>query len=297
MAADLDILISSGEDPLLNIEYHRHFSHALAFIPFGALLVSGFLFLFLPKRLSFATLYLYSFLGYATSGLLDACTSYGTQLLLPFSTSRVAWNIISVVDPIFTLPLLVLLVVCLWKQKQILAKVAGLFALFYFALGTTQNFRAQSYQSQLMESRGHDASTLRAVKPSLANLILWRSVYECGGTFYVDALRLGTFSDNQIYLGDSAPAFSAEAHELELSETALEDIERFDHFSEGFVAYSPSEPNFLIDIRYSPLPNSISPLWGIHLQETTETGHLSFETRRQISETQKRNFLKMIKGK
>lgn len=35
---DADILIRSAADPLLAIEYHRHFTHAFAFIPFGGLL-------------------------------------------------------------------------------------------------------------------------------------------------------------------------------------------------------------------------------------------------------------------
>ena len=40
MAADLDILIRSTTDPLLSLQYHRHFTHALAFIPIGGLLCS-----------------------------------------------------------------------------------------------------------------------------------------------------------------------------------------------------------------------------------------------------------------
>ena len=38
MAPDLDVLIRSAEDPLLFLEYHRHFTHALVFIPIGGLL-------------------------------------------------------------------------------------------------------------------------------------------------------------------------------------------------------------------------------------------------------------------
>ena len=44
LAPDLDILISSIDDPLLFIEYHRHFSHSLIFVPLGALIISLFLF-------------------------------------------------------------------------------------------------------------------------------------------------------------------------------------------------------------------------------------------------------------
>ena len=42
LAPDLDVLISSSEDPLLFLEYHRQFTHSLIFIPFGSLFVSFF---------------------------------------------------------------------------------------------------------------------------------------------------------------------------------------------------------------------------------------------------------------
>ena len=81
MSADLDILINSSHDPLLALEFHRHFTHSLFFIPIGALLVTLFLKAILFRySFSFKKIYFFSFLGYATHGLLDACTSYGTLL-------------------------------------------------------------------------------------------------------------------------------------------------------------------------------------------------------------------------
>ncbi|WP_019218287.1 metal-dependent hydrolase [Legionella tunisiensis] len=44
-------------------------------------------------------------IGYATHGLLDACTNYGTVLFWPFSERRVYWDLISIIDPFFTVPL------------------------------------------------------------------------------------------------------------------------------------------------------------------------------------------------
>ncbi len=38
---DMDVLIRSASDPLLAIEYHRHFTHALAFIPVGGLIAAA----------------------------------------------------------------------------------------------------------------------------------------------------------------------------------------------------------------------------------------------------------------
>ena len=46
LAADLDIFIRSSSDPLLFLEYHRHFSHSIFFIPFGALICSIVFFIY-----------------------------------------------------------------------------------------------------------------------------------------------------------------------------------------------------------------------------------------------------------
>ena len=85
MAPDLDVLINSEKNPLLSIEYHRHFTHSFFFIPFGALLIAAFYYLFLKNKFTFKRIYVISFLAYSTHGLLDACTSYGTLLFWPFS--------------------------------------------------------------------------------------------------------------------------------------------------------------------------------------------------------------------
>jgi len=75
LLADADVLIRSTEDPLLFLENHRHFTHALFFIPAGALLASLLLWPFLRKQLGFKRIYFYALLAYATAGFLDACTS------------------------------------------------------------------------------------------------------------------------------------------------------------------------------------------------------------------------------
>ena len=87
VAPDLDVLIQSSTDPILFLEYHRQFSHSLFFIPFGSLIVAALIFPLFKKSMSFKTIYIASFLGYATHGLLDACTSYGTLLFWPFSNA------------------------------------------------------------------------------------------------------------------------------------------------------------------------------------------------------------------
>ena len=64
LAPDLDVLISSSEDPLLFLEYHRQFTHSLIFIPFGSLLVSLFCWKLFKHGLNFqrSVLILFSWL-------------------------------------------------------------------------------------------------------------------------------------------------------------------------------------------------------------------------------------------
>ncbi len=94
--ADADIFIQSANDPLLLLDYHRHFTHAIAFIPIGALIGALVCWPFVRKNINFSRLYFFAFLGYLFSGVLDAFTGYGTRLLLPFSDDRIAVNLISV---------------------------------------------------------------------------------------------------------------------------------------------------------------------------------------------------------
>ena len=123
LLADADVFISASNDPLLNVEFHRHFSHALIFIPVGALIAALLLWPLLRKRLAFKRIYWYAFLGYATAGLLDACTSYGTHLLWPFSDTRIAWSIIAIIDPVFSLVLTVALILGFKYYKPTAARM------------------------------------------------------------------------------------------------------------------------------------------------------------------------------
>ena len=50
IAPDIDVLIRSDNNPLLFIEYHRHFTHSLVFVPFGGFILSFFLYLIFLKK-------------------------------------------------------------------------------------------------------------------------------------------------------------------------------------------------------------------------------------------------------
>ena len=188
LAPDLDVLIRSQNDPILFLEYHRQFSHSLFFIPLGSLIVALLIFPLFKKSMSLKTIYTASFLGYATHGLLDACTSYGTLLFWPFSNERVTWNNISIIDPLFTIPALILIGIAIKTRKKIFSFFAIGWITFYLSLGFVQYERALSAAIELAESRGHVAERM-TLKPSFGNLILWKSIYQYEEDFYVDAIR------------------------------------------------------------------------------------------------------------
>lgn len=297
IAADLDILIQSENDPLLTIEFHRHFTHSLFFVPLGALLVALVLWPFLRKRLSFSRLYLFTFLGYCLSGVLDAFTSYGTHLLWPLSDARIAWNTISVIDPVFTLILLIAGIIAFRKHAHTAARVGLLLAALYMSFGWMQLQRAHTLAEELIAERGHQAQSV-LVKPTLANLVLWRSVYEVDGKFYVDAIRVGLWSDSRIYPGESIKkfVFDRDLDQVPAESVLATDIARFSHFSDGYLAIRPEQPDVLIDVRYSNLPMTVAPLWGIEINPDQPGQHAKYALYRDASHQTRQIFLSLLLG-
>ncbi len=294
MAPDLDTLIQSRTDPLLFLEFHRHFTHALAFVPIGALICALVFFWSVRKRMTFRETYLYCLLGYGSHGLLDACTSYGTQLLWPFSSERIAWNVISVVDPLFTLPVLALVALAALAGRRRYACAALGWALAYLAFGQVQLTRAETAGYQHALGRGHDPVRLEA-KPSLGNLVLWKVIYEHDGRYYVDAVRAGV--SPQVIAGESIEKLDIDKHFpwLEPGSAQARDVERFRRVSDDFVAVSADAPERIVDMRYSMLPNEIEGFWAIRLDpDAGPDEHVEFLTTRENAPEQARRFLAML---
>ena len=283
MAPDLDVLIRSSTDPMLFLEYHRQFTHALVFIPIGALVCALAFYTFAKSVLTFRQLYLVCLLGYATHGLLDACTTYGTQLFWPFADTRVAWNSVSIIDPLFTLPLLVLAGLTLARANPWYARGAMVWALTYLMFGVMQRDRAEDMGMALAAQRGHEPVRLSA-KPGFANLLLWKVVYETNDHFYVDAVRVGVtpvwFEGDRVRKLDQL----VDLPWLTSGSQQARDLLRFDWFSMGYLAMDPTEANHVIDIRYSMLPHEIKALWGIRFDPLAGPDtHVQYVTNRPMN--------------
>ena len=300
LLADADALIRSSDDPLLTLEYHRQFTHSLIFIPVGALLASLILwpvFKVFGQPFGFRRIYLYALLGCATSGLLDACTSYGTHLLWPFTGERIAWSIISIFDPLFSLILGAVMFVGLRWRKTLPARIGLLLAAAYLSIGWLQHQRVEDAMHATALLRGHEAERL-TVKPTMGNLLLWRSIYRSGKLYHVDAVRVGLGGTARVYPGNTVRAF--DLHQdmpgLSSASTLHQDIRRFDMFSDGYLALHPDDPGLIGDVRYAMLPTSARPLWGIRLDMRHPEAHVQFETSRWMSIREIEQFIGMLRG-
>ena len=278
MAPDLDVLIRSKADPLLFLEYHRQFTHSLVFIPFGGLVCATIFYWLIGKRnkLSFKETWVYCTLGYATHGLLDTCTSYGTLLFWPFSNERLTWNNISIIDPLFTLPILGLVIAAAKTSKRKYSVIAVIWAISYLSLGIYLNSTVEKIGKKIAKDRGHKIVRI-STKPSFGNLILWKIIYETNDKFYIDAVRLGF--KQKIFPGENINKINLNKSFPWLKENSQQakDVKRFKWFSNNYIAINPFNKNQIIDIRYSQFPNEIGGLWGIELsKEKSESDHIKW---------------------
>ena len=295
MAPDLDVLIRSSNDSLLYIEYHRQFTHSLAFIPIGSLAVALVLWPLLRKRISFGWLYLWAALGYASHGLLDAFTSYGTQLFWPFSDARVALNWISVIDPLYSLPLLGLLALGVWRKRWLGIALAWVWLVGYMSLAAIQNHRAEAILVDWAEYVGIPIERVVA-KPAFANIVLWRGLIDDGEEFHLVAIRIVPGTVHWLWPGGAVERFRLEGFDPD--RRLGHDLRRFDHFSSGwlfrFPDYDEGDEWFVGDFRYAIDPGSQRPLWGVMFNPQDPDSPARYTTPRRVTEEEQAAFFNRL---
>lgn len=290
---DLDVFIRSAEDPLLVLEYHRHFSHSLLFAPLGAVLATFLLWPLWRNHFTRLRAYSISLTGYISACLLDACTSYGTYLLWPLPFEAVALSIVAVIDPAFTLVLAIALIFSLARKP---AAVYGMFAgiLYLVAFGGLQHKRAhQTAKNWATERQMMDARI--EVKPTLANLLLWRTLVVHQNQIYANAVFLPPFGEAMWYEGASRALFDPNTYPKE--SRAYKDLQRFYHLTNGMLIADPDNPQRIGDGRYAMLPHSLVPLWGIEINISKPDETPKFFTQRDNSPMVRNTFLQMLFGR
>lgn len=291
MVPDLDVLIRDAGDPLLQVELHRHFSHALLI---DALLGALAAWWVAARTHTAWSAWLPGLMCAALSAaLLDACTSYGVHLLWPFAEGRIAWSIIAVVDPLYTLPLLLLAALAVWRPSRVAAAAALMFASTYLALGFVQQQRVEWTLQTLVATRGHQMER-HVVKPTIGNLLLWRTLYESEGRVHADAIRAG--STLLVYPGVDAPLIEPGELGLPADSVLAGDVTRMYRLSQAYFVRHPTRSDVYGDARFAMQPDAIEPMFGIAVDPAAPEAHAAFVELRTLGPDALRRFKAMLWG-
>jgi inner membrane protein len=157
---DLDVALYLFYDKFDMLSIHRGFSHSILFSLLAAFLIAYiFKKIEWTKKINYWRLWIFTWLALFTHMLLDAFTAYGTQLFLPFSDARVGFDSVNVVDPVYTLPLMIGLLFSLFifknKPSRPIYNYIGIAVSTLYLLGTlgVKNHVEQHFQTELAEQR------------------------------------------------------------------------------------------------------------------------------------------------
>lgn len=174
---DLDVFIDNG-DPVRNMVLHRAETHSL----FWQALVSPAIALTVAwltrSRALFLRWWLMVVLALFTHSLLDGMTVYGTRLGLPFTDHPFGQGSLFIIDPLYTLPLLIGLALTgiIRSTQRWRWNAAGLLLSSAYAVWSVG---AQAHVTQIVHS-APEARSLSSerilVTPTPFNTMLWRVV-------------------------------------------------------------------------------------------------------------------------
>lgn len=211
---DLDVFVGKFYVPVTALEIHRGFSHSIGF----ALLLSpllGFLLARIERKRNITWLAATSaaFLCLFTHALLDAFTTWGTQLFWP-ADYRVDFKSIFVIDPLYTLPFLYCLIRAMQlpreSEKRNRWNIRGLIiSTAYLMLATLVKLNSVGIFERSLEQNGMAYKRL-IVKPSPLNIILWNANIETEDGYWLadysyfdrSAIRYDFYPKGEQYLGD-----------------------------------------------------------------------------------------------
>ena len=227
---DLDVLWPYA-DPVSAFTWHRGYSHSIAVLALATPVIAWMAVRIHPStRPLWRGWLLLAFLALFTHPLLDCFTVYGTQVFLPFSDLPVGWSTIFIVDPAFSVPVIlgVLAALVLARARRLGHRLnhAGL-ALGVAWLALTVVIKA--HVGRVTEDSLPPGATRYLTTPAPFNAVLWRVVAMTGDGRYLE----GYYS-----LLDAAPRVSfisrPDGHELLAPLRGGAAVARLVWFSRGF---------------------------------------------------------------
>lgn len=246
---------------LLNIILRKQTIHLVAYA------LSLLLYLFLIARL--ARSYLFSerelpsatvhdwqklfFWSIITHALLDSFTTYGTQLFQPFSDYRVAFNTISVADPLYTVPFLICVILTSFFSrnniKRRIINYAGIGISTAYLLFTIINKIAiDRVFSESLESQGISYNRFMT-NPTILNNVLWYGAADVDSVYYIGLYSLFDKDNNVKFMSVSKNEHLLEARKDDHT------IKTLKWFSNGYYNVIVRKDGLLQmnDLRYGSL--------------------------------------------
>jgi len=199
---DLDVLLVPFFSEVEKISLHRGYSHSILFCLLGAVLFAYILSKVKWTRgISYARLWVFAFLSLFTHVLLDAFTTYGTQLFLPFSDERISFDSVNIIDPFYTVPLLIGVVWSVFYHKKLgekrsLPNTVGLAVSSLYLVFTLVNKQhvEKEFHTQL-EDQNLSAEQMLTVPVKVGNMV-WYGVAKGGGQLHIG--KYSELENNQI---------------------------------------------------------------------------------------------------
>lgn len=261
---DLDVFVGNWlyGNQIDAMLFHRGFMHSIVFSIFGAMFFGWVFYSFYNtgKRKQTTVLKDWTwlfFLSLFTHPILDAFTPYGTQLFAPFSNYRVAFNNIAVVDPIYTIPFLLCLIIMMFfrrntKTRKTWLKLGlGISSFYMFFTLVNKIYIDSVFRSSLKDK--NITYQRYFTQPTIFNNVLWYGVLDTGTDYYV-----GYYS-----LLDKGDRFSDWLKILKVRDIKVEDFKRLNKlawFSNDYYSIYKIDTNAYRynDLRY-PLADKDNP--------------------------------------
>lgn len=186
---DLDVLFYPLMDEISQLGWHRGISHSIFFNAALALLLGWSLYRINGRKVSQKSWIIFSLTCLLSAVLLDCFTVYGTQIFQPFSNYQIGFNNISIIDPLFTVPLLLVIIIALFLKKSPQARriviLTGLgLSCLYMATTVAIKFHAESVVEDSLKKQ-EIAYTRLMTTPTIFNAVLWRATAEVSDGYYI----------------------------------------------------------------------------------------------------------------
>lgn len=247
---DLDVLIDHG-DAVRNMVLHRAETHALFWLTLFSLPFAAAVARLHGEQAQWRRWWLALWLALVTHPLLDAMTVYGTRIGLPFTDRPFGVGSIFIIDPLYTLPLLVGVAVALATRRTRANAIGLALSTAYLGWGVLAQQHVQGVARDALAAQGAVVGSVQGVlvTPTAFNSIAWRVVvmqrehYLEGFYSLLDRERAIAFDRF-----DRGAALEAEVR-------GIEGFERIAAFSRGFYALRRDGPRLVVsDLRMGQEP-------------------------------------------